>query len=157
MWNRNLKLQKQPNEWSCLPTAFAMVLDIPVAKIFETLDHDGSEVIFPDEPEPYCRRSFHIQEMIDVCMLRNIGVVAVELHPVSEAQGHQYKVPVSNRRLDYYIVNYNGVLVGVGSSGKPHAVAWNGDKIYDPNGTTYGITDFTIDTFYLTVNFNITK
>lgn len=154
MWSQKLRLQKQPNEWSCLPTAFAMVLDIPVTEIFETLGHNGSEIIFPDEPEPYCRRSFHIQELIDICMLRNIGVVAVELHPVSEAQGRQYKVPVSDRRLDYYLVNYSGVLVGVGSAGKPHAVAWSGVRVFDPNGTTYGISEFTINTFYLTVNFN---
>ncbi|MEA1999814.1 MAG: hypothetical protein U9N61_10915 [Euryarchaeota archaeon] len=152
-----MKLQLQPNEWSCLPTAFAMVLNKPVAKVIEDIGHDGSKIIFPEEPEPFCRRSFHIQELTDICMLRNIAVIPIECSPVSEACGHKYNIPVHSKRLDYYLVNYNGVLTGIGSSGKPHAVAWGSGKVFDPNGTTYSIENFSIHMYFLIVRFNITK
>lgn len=156
-WAKNLNLQLQPNEWSCLPTAFAMVLDIPVEKVIEDIGHDGSEIIFPDLSEPYCRRSFHIQELMDVCMLCNIGVISIEREPVSEAQGKLYKLPVYIKRMDYYLVNYIGVLTGAAQSGYPHAVAWDGSRVLDPNGMTYGIMDFNINTYFLIVKFNITR
>lgn len=153
---KQLKLQQQPNKWSCLPTAFAMVLDVPVQEIIDTVGHDGSEVPFPNITiEPYRFKSFHIQEMIDVCMLRNIAVIGIEKQPVSELKGGLYTIPVSEKRFEYYLVNYNGVLVGHGFSGQSHAVAWCG-KVYDPNGTVYDLPHFNPNMFFITVRINIT-
>ena len=150
-----MKLLKQPNRWSCLPTAFAMLLDITVEEVVVALGHDGSELIYPGHSEPYCRRSFHIQEMIDVCLLRNIGIVQIERAPVSEALGATYNVPVPKARMEFYLSKFPGVLIGVGSiSGKPHAVAWNGSKIFDPNGTTYPLSNFKPDLFFVKIKFN---
>jgi len=143
-----MRLQHQPNKWSCLPTAFAMATNRPVDRVISDIGHDGSEIIFPDLDEPYCRRGFHIQELVSVCMFHNTGVIQIELDPVSEAQGHLFKLPVC-KRLDYYLVNYNGVLVGTGMSGTPHAVAWDGLNILDPNGLQYNIKEFNIELFFL--------
>lgn len=158
MFNRKMELQKQPNDWSCLPTAFAMTLDMPVEQIIEELGHDGSEVIFPNLEDPYSRRSFHPQELLDICILRDYGVIPVEREPSCEVQGHVYKLSLSKRRLDYYLVNYtNCILIGTSQSGKPHAVAWNGERVFDPNGKIYGITNFCINMLLLIVKINITK
>ncbi len=156
-WTKDLKVQRQPNEWSCLPTAFAIVLNIPVEEIIKDIGHGGSDIVFPDLEEPYCRRSFHIQELIDICLRRNIGVTAIEHEPVSEAKGLLYKPPMYSRRMDYYLINHIGVLTGLSASGNSHAVAWSGEKIFDPNGSTYNIMSFSIDTFFLITKFNITK
>jgi hypothetical protein len=135
-----------------------MVLDVPVQKIINAVGHDGSEIIFPGLSPPYNRRSFHIQEMIDTCILRNYAVVEIQRFPVGEVDClHVYHIPVSNGRLNYYLVNYNSVLVGTGKSGQPHAVAWDKHNVFDPNGTTYNIKRFNIETLFLIVKFNITK
>lgn len=153
-----MKIQMQPNKWSCLPTAFAIALGVPVGEVIKTIGHDGSEIVFPGLTEPFCRRSFHIQELIDVCTHRNIGIIPVEIAPISETiRRHTYKIPVLSDRIEYYLIKYTGVLTGIGASGKPHAVAWDGNMVLDPNGGKYNVRDFQIDTFFLIVQFNITK
>ena len=148
--DQSLKIQMQPNRWSCLPTAFAMALDISVKEVIDIIGHDGSEIIFPQFKEPACRRSFHIQEMIDVCMLRDVAVIQIEVDPVSCVKENSfYKVPVSDTRLDYYLSLYTGVFVGVGSMNTPHAVAWSGRQIFDPNGTVYYLSDFKVEVFFI--------
>ena len=34
----------------CMPLAFAMALDMPVADILAAIGHDGSEIVFPTFP-----------------------------------------------------------------------------------------------------------
>jgi hypothetical protein len=152
-----MRLQTQPNKWSCLPTAFAIATSIPVAEFIEFAGHDGSEILFPDYDEPYCRRSFHPQELTDMCLRENFAVIPIERQPMVLSNDHVHMVPMFERRMDYYLLNYTGVLIGMSQAGTPHAVAWNGHRILDPNGTEYGITNFTIETFFLIAKFNITK
>ena len=63
-----MELQHRPEPWMCMPLAFAMALDMPVADLLAAIGHDGSEIVFPSLPEPLCRRCFHIQELIQVCL-----------------------------------------------------------------------------------------
>jgi hypothetical protein len=152
-----MKLQKQPNKWSCLPSAFAMAIDISVETIIEVVGHDGSEIIYPDLDEPYGRRSFHIQEMINVCMLNNTGVIPIQTNPVSYVDSeHIYSVPAIDV-MDYYTELYSGVMVGLGLQGRPHAVAWDKKLVHDSNGLVYSLDKFRIETFFITTKINITE
>lgn len=150
-------LLQQPNKWSCLPTAFSMAIGIDLEKIYALIGHRGDEIVFPDLAEPYCRRSFHIQEMIDVCLVHDYMVTPIERTPISEAKGQTYAVPQNDKRMQFYITNYTGVLIGQGKAGTPHAVAWNGLEVLDPNGTSYKVWNFEINMFFLIAKFNITK
>lgn len=141
----------QPNAWSCLPTAFAMVLQTTPKAIFEFLEHDGSDIIWPDLPEPLCRRSFHIQEMVDFCIAQHVYPIAIEACPCIypgedplEEDIHEIKrvTPIEN-----YLTQRIGVLLGIYEDNR-HAVAWDGDLIHDPTGYKYNINDFGIETFY---------
>lgn len=152
-----MKIQIQPNKWSCLPTAFAIATGIPIEKIIEYVGHDGSDIIFPEYEEPYCRRSFHPQELIDVCLQKNFMVVPIEKQPKVIAKHSIHNVPMHRNRMSRYLLNYTGVLVGMNQEDRPHAVAWDGNRVLDPNGTEYHIIDFTIETIFLIVKFNITK
>jgi hypothetical protein len=78
-----MKLIRQPNRWSCLPTAFAIALDVSYDSIIKAIGHDGSKKIWPGLPEPRCRRSFHIREMIDVCYDLRYAVIEVDKQPIS--------------------------------------------------------------------------
>lgn len=138
-----------------MPTAFAIALDVPVQELINIIGHDGSEILFPEDPEPFCRRGFHPQEIIDVCLLKQFGVIAIHNQPVSELKSGMYTVPVSSERMPYYLENYSGVLTGIGYTGQPHAVAW-GAKIYDPNGLIYDLENFNIEQFFIIVKINIT-
>ena len=143
--------QKQSNVWTCLPMSFAMVLDVPTQGIFDHCGHDGSEIVFPGYVDPYCRRSFHIQEMIDFCFYKRKYVIQIDDQPVSSnGLGDQYSVKVADHRMASYLWHGKGVLVG-SINNKPHAVAWDPMSaiVYDPNGTNYSIDKFNIRSFFL--------
>jgi len=150
-------LQKQPNEWSCLVTAFAIALNTPLEKILDIIGHDGSEDIHPHLPIPYCKRSFHIQELIDVGFKLNYAIIQIDLEFIQIAGEHIWSSGAKTERFVDYMGRNIGVLTGIGLSGKPHAVAWNGHQCLDPNGTQYSIVNFDVDTFFLIVKINITK
>jgi hypothetical protein len=181
-----MEIQVQPNRWSCLPTAFAMVLDIPVSQIFDYLGHNGEAIVWPQLEEPRCRRSFHIQEMIDFCFSKKYSVTGIDAIPMAtymtkEAfndlgllinQAMKTDCPDIRRmkiiydelagrmlcnvteealwlRMEKYLINNHGVLTGRTLEGKPHAVAWNGEMIYDPCGKMRGIEIFQISQFWI--------
>jgi hypothetical protein len=149
----SLSLQRSPNGWSCLPTSFAMVLDLPVGRIIELLGHDGSEIVWPGEAEPYCRRSFHIQELVYLSWVLGYTVTEFEALPLSkgqpDAEPAALQMPVSAEvRMSSVMRGQLGVLAGRARSGMRHAVAWDGFDCYDPNGTTYGIDQFTLQAFW---------
>lgn len=135
-----MKLQKQPNNWSCLPTAFAMVAHIPVSQFIEAIGHDGSDIIAPEYSDPYCRRSFHIQEINDVCLAHNLSVTPIEVNPQGCVAGDRIiNFNIGGlKRVEKYMKKYRCVLIGSGfPTYKPHAVAWNRLYIYDPNFSIY--------------------
>jgi hypothetical protein len=134
-----------------------MATGISVETIIEAVGHDGSEIIYPDLDEPYCRRSFHIQEMINVCMLSNIGVIPIQTNPVSYVDSeHIYNLP-DMRIMDWYTNLYSGVMVGLGLQGRPHAIAWDKKLVHDSNGLVYSLDKFRIETFFITTKINITE
>lgn len=142
-----MKRQAQPNKWSCLPTAFAMMLDVDVQSIFDWLKHDGSEVWFPEYDHPYDTRSFHIQEMVDYAWVAHRRpVILIEASPAIQSRdgGTVKQLPIPESRMESYLVR-DGVLVGENREGKAHAVAWHDGLIYDPAGdVVYDRRHFTI-------------
>lgn len=143
-----MKLLLQHNAWSCLPTAFAMALDVLPKEIMECCGHDGSEIIWPDLPEPRCRRAFSIHEMIDYCLSQLVYPVEIDANP-SYGPDDEHLLEIENRLDDYTLVR-PGVFVGE-INGKRHAVAWDykTQKIFDPDGCQYEKERFNIYSFFV--------
>lgn len=153
-----MNLQKQSNKWSCLPTAFAMALNLPVEDVILIIGHDGSDKLFPSQEEPYCRRSFHIQELIDVSLKHGYSVTEILLHSYLEVMDEIIDVQeFGKERMVDYLKNYTGVLIGRQDNGTPHAVAWDGVDILDPNGTVYNLIHFNVNMFMLIQKINLIK
>jgi len=140
-----MRLQTKPNPWSCIGTAFAMVLDIPVSDLYGIVGHDGSEIAFPALPDPMARRGLHIQECIHACLKLGYSVTPVELFPViGAALPHDRNVVVlfgddesaNWRRFERVIETTTGVLDGVGRRCL-HAVAYDHGTVFDPDGCQY--------------------
>lgn len=149
-------MQLQPNQASCLPTAFAMVLEIPVEQVFQELGHDGMAIWWPGENGSMKYRGFHIQEMIDLCHAHGYVVTPIEPQPVAsprpDLEPRPYELQTKSLvRIHAYLDNTKGVLVGEGKSQQSkmgHAAAWFDGMVHDPNGTTYGIEHFGIREFW---------
>ena len=154
-----MRHQRQPNHFSCLPTAFANLLDVPVQEVLDHCGHDGSEKVFQPIPlnsdgnynprylDTTQRRSFHIQEMINFCLYKNVLVIPVEAHPVSNNGYQDYILPPTTT-LKNLLPRFNGVLIGEINKNR-HAVTLWQNMIYDPNGQIYSVGKFAIDIFYL--------
>lgn len=145
-----MKAQVSPNWYTCLPTAFAVALGVPVRDLFRELGHDGSEIVFPQEPEPLCRRAFHAQEFFGPCLRRGYAPVHVEAVPITEANGEKFVVAFTNthiERLTAYMETYSGVVIGDKPNGTCHALAWDGKLFYNNDGRIYEDYEIQISEF----------
>lgn len=152
-----MKLLKQPND-SCLLYSAAMVLDELPKRLIREIGHDGQTVWWPKLSKSFQIRSFNIQEIIDCFIRRGLGLMPIYLYPcnvppVGMAQpkmvwdAHECDARFMNR-----IENVEAIITGQRiTSQVPHAVAWDGKKIYDPMGKIYGIEDFVIKEAWIKV------
>lgn len=146
-------LQRSPNRWSCLVSSFAMALGVPVEQLINTVGHDGSEIIWPELPEPSRRRGHHPQEMIYAAANLGFSVTPFEAFPVSlgAVGANPFVVPMSipvEERMRLVMRGEVGVITGETMQGLAHAVAWNGSNILDPSGREYALEDFRLEMFW---------
>jgi hypothetical protein len=142
--NRKMQLQLSPNGWSCFPTAAAIVLDVPVEELIKEIGHDGSEIVFPGLREPHCRRSFHLQEIINVCWKRGYALTPFESHPQLGARGSDSFIDIDTSWPES-LNGVTGIITGYTRLGTPHAVAWDGYNVIDKS---LNLDDINPDTFY---------
>ena len=136
-----MQLQRKTARWMCLPASFAMALDLPLASVLQVVGHDGSEIIWPALPEPICRRGFHPQELIDVCLAHGYAATLIELAPcVTPAYDNPIRrVWPDDMAWPRFISEIHisqGVIEGVGMR-CGHAVAYDHGRIFDPDGIEY--------------------
>lgn len=149
-----MKLQLQPNRWSCLPTSFAMALDVQLSTVLAIIGHDGSEIIsqWSDYREPYNRRSFHLQELIMVANRFKYTVTQFSPKPISYTldPNHAYEVPMTQSYTDEVerkIMYSRGVVLGQQQNHTPHAMAVEFGVAFDPSGQNTKLEDFEIETY----------
>lgn len=139
--------QEQPNPYSCLATSFAMVLRMPVQDIFKAIGHDGTEIVWPDLPEPFNRRGFHIQELTFFCLGLGFTVTQFDAVPCSKPmpaneeciKAEPYILPEDwESRFELALGTGDGVIVGTNIIGRYHAVAWLGGEVVDPSPRNLG-------------------
>ena len=126
------------NRWSCLPKAAAIAADVPFEKILEKIGHDGSEILWPDLPGKYQRRSFHTQEI--VLALLDLGFTATPLYAEmtigNRLNGRHYVAKTDLTRF----LDKKGILIGMFGN-NPHAAAFDSGIIHDPQGSSYPYHD----------------
>ena len=150
-----MRLQRKPERWQCVPTSFAIALDMPVKALLDELGHDGGEVLWQETPGPVGlegRRGFHIQELIDLCLKRGLAVTPIEFCPMlRDVRGRTYAghhLSDHNRTNRFYdmLCTTRGVLEGQGAH-CGHMVAYDRGHIYDPDGYEYAWFDFDLRGF----------
>ena len=141
-------LTMPPDSHGCLIYSAAMVLEVDPKVLVAEIGKDGLDTWWSDLDPPRCYRSFHIQEIIDCFLERNFALTPIEIYPVLVPQGHPENMKRTNtdeeaqKRFEEHITNRSGILIGLHSSGGGHACAWDGRRVYDPNGNIYGLDGF---------------
>jgi hypothetical protein len=150
-----MQLQKSPNRWSCIPTATAIILDVPLSEVLRIVGYDGSKVLWPELPEPICRESFHIEIMQYVALKCGMALVPfiskISYAPIPDSLVQHYDL---SHHLLEVMNKYNALLLGryIGSNNR-HAVAWNAQErvIYDPAGRLTLLEEFEFEYFYAAI------
>jgi hypothetical protein len=140
-----MRMQTKPNRWSCAVTAFAIALDMPVAKLIERIGHDGSQIIWPDLPDPMRRRGFHSQELVEEALTCGYACTPIEISPTignPMGEGHHviFSLDEMWHRFEPYLQASNCVIECVGNRCR-HAVHGSYGRISDPDGYQYDYTD----------------
>lgn len=137
---------KQPNPNSCLAVCLTVLLNgkglhIKLDDVFSMLGHDGNQLIL-GKP-----RQVTIQEVIDVAYIYGYSVTEIILSPMfsdieasvdlpddgSVTLTSVYSPEREKQRIDAYMGNHKGFLVGRESFDKRHAVVWlGGGQVLDP-------------------------
>jgi hypothetical protein len=117
-----------------------MAIGLPLERMLELIGHDGSVIVHPDQSEPRCRRSFHIQECLQV--LDTLGYAATPFDAISIlALDDHHKIELDwMGDFENHLKQANGVILGEGLSNR-HAVAWVDQMVYDPNGYVDDLID----------------
>jgi len=143
-------LIRQPNKWSCTACAFAMACGITLEEFIKRIGHDGSEILFPNLPEPQRRKGFPFPECVQVCLNLNFSATPIDFNPICfNDPDHSYEL-----NQGYFIYDmlreFRGVISGKGIR-TYHTVGWDTKRIYDPSLGSYDLesNQFTPEIFWL--------
>lgn len=122
---------KQPNLWTCYPTAVSILTGIPVEKLIKALGHDGSKVTRPELKEPACREAYTHSEMCFA--LFNLGymlgfIAAKEANVDGVVRTNYPEFTTLCSRLG----TVPCIIVCKESDDHGHCYAWIDDKVIDP-------------------------
>ena len=137
-------------KWSCLAESAAMALGISYEELIEAVGHNGSTIIFPELPDPGCRRGFHMQEIIDVAIKKGFAVTPIEPLPCSTPDGLRvYTVGFTVERFQNHLAEGAGIVTGMKRKWR-HAVFWNRGVHFDPATGKFSFENLNmnIDCFY---------
>jgi hypothetical protein len=116
----------------CVLDAFCKAANISQEELLPLLGHDGSEIVFPDLPEPSCRRGFDPRE-IAYALYTHKGIKIMQFDRYIERisrNGESYILDMSEQ-LFKLMENNSGIIIGLFIN-KLHAVYWD-SKIKNNN------------------------
>lgn len=120
-----MELQRQPNRFSCLITAYAMLLGVEVSRLIEEVGHDGSGE----------HLGHHPQELLSLCEARQRAITMYELIPhsqIGEIITPVWNTPTCHKRFLFLLRAHECVMTGLNPDGQPHAWAWDQHRVLDP-------------------------
>ena len=134
-----LQSTKKPQ---CLLYSFAMALNIDAADVIGRIGHTGLELVYMEQEGIKRCRSMHIQELIDVSIEYGKAPVCIERNPIIGPSITEAIEPFENNEKRFYDSLRDQVAV-LGSYSGPvaHAVAWDGENVFDPRGYVYKLGD----------------
>ena len=117
---------------------------------------DPEQQIWPTE-EVHNFRGHHPQELVDFAYDNDVSVICIDAMPAfahhsSTLQGqmrHYLTEEQYTKRFEKYLYGNYGVLAGVAGFNAGHAVAWDGEKVYDPRGEIYQDITIQVMSFYI--------
>ena len=141
-------LKMKTSEHKCLLYCAAMVLGTTVKSLEDLIGYTGMEKIHPDLEEPFCFRGIHIQEIQYCFFAAHKALIEWEPMPrLGPDEDHSISIYTEKQSIEY-LNKFLGKTIGILASDTHHAVAWDGNNVYDPNGIIKTIDDFEFRAYY---------
>jgi hypothetical protein len=133
-----MKLQTQPNKFSCLITSLAILLNEDVNDLI--IEVGGSN-----------ENGNHIQQLSKLCLKRNKALIQFDMNVNLYNNENIIYFGDDIEYINNLMKTNDGILLGQTNDNKDHATCWNHleNCIYDPNGGIYAKGFFTIESFLL--------
>lgn len=116
--------------------SMAMLLNMEVKELESRLGNKGNEKVWPELPEPYCYRSYHIQEIIDLAYELGYAMIwfhiKIYLSPTPPYTGAKIPINITYKDMEYLLTDNYALLITC-----KHAMAWDGKHVLDPNGKIF--------------------
>jgi hypothetical protein len=118
---------------NCLLKAFSFVSKVSESKFVELLEHDGTQILWPQLDPPYCYRSFQIEEFIYCLDALDITTSLFNKKLIYAPQDVESYLHVDFTDLfNLQVKNSSGVLLGHWAHSRvPHGIANVKGKIYE--------------------------
>ena len=148
-------LKQDQNEPNCLACSAVMVIrhvaemerpwymgDLHLENLFTFIGHRGQDELWPARTPPANLKGVHPQEIIDWYMHFGYTLWLLERFPKSAPLGHESNPKMvwdgddSDARFWKYLRIRSAILIT-----QTHALAWDGNNAYDPNGRIIQIKD----------------
>ena len=98
------------NKYSCMLDVAAELLEEDVESIAKEIGICGDEIIWPDLPDPFRRRGFHIHDLRLLFLTRGYALVDFDPTPVLKTQGSDKLFEISFD-IQNILLTYNGLLI----------------------------------------------
>ncbi len=126
------------NSWSCVLNSFAYAINLPAADLQRYVGHDGSEIINPTLPEPFCRRGFCLEEFFEVLLDLGYACVHIPKHrTINNMMMLEPLVVDQTDRVARHLSEHQFVLYD-----NRHCIGVRGGKVFDPNNQIKDLTAF---------------
>jgi hypothetical protein len=108
-------------------------LEVDVDKIISLTGHDGSDIQWPQLKPPRCYRSWHIQELIKVCLSLGYAVTEISENMISNPGVAVLDYVQPDAEYFFWtLAHCKGILPVLTKSGHGHALAFKYGELLDP-------------------------
>jgi aryl-alcohol dehydrogenase-like predicted oxidoreductase len=120
-----------------------MLLNLSVERVIQLIGHDGSEIWYPNEPEPHRRRGFTTQEFMDVAFHEGYAMMEILQPEAWDGENLNTRRFIDSfpfarnfeERILFYMTFAQGLVTGHYSANSYHMAAWDNTtrQIFDPS------------------------
>ena len=135
-----MELQLQADKASCFITAISMVIDKPVAEVIEAVGKEHMKILHPGREGSMKYRGHHPQDFTEYlqnngwCISINYAKVPIFHMHIKNCMMCGGKGKFKGRTEEFNLLTEGNVGILQYAN---HACAWDGEMVFDPNGTTY--------------------
>lgn len=133
----------------CMVKSFALLTGLSESEVLNHLGSDPVEIVNEHRTDESRYRGVYIDELQEVAIALDYKFYCINPLPKLENGKPLWPEERLTARWEKHLSNNDGLLLGAGTDGKSHAVAWMGGKLIDPTGKINSLEEFSTQFFII--------